>query len=184
VAYGLEAYDIESVRRSELVGEHLKLVSLRGWRDDYSAELSGGQQRRVELARGLAPEPDVLVLAVGEQEITLSGLRSDRPVETPVTCHVRPEALTLRPQGGTGEASTLNGEVTRRGYRAPVRRDGPAVDRQRTRRRTTGSTAGSREQAGNRAPGSEADAVRGGHRLDRVAAAACPSHHTPDRGCD
>ncbi|ELY48102.1 ABC transporter ATP-binding protein [Natronorubrum sulfidifaciens] len=62
VAYGLTARNIDSERRTELVSEYLELVDLSDQRAAYPAELSGGQQRRVELARALAPQPDVLLL--------------------------------------------------------------------------------------------------------------------------
>ncbi|MFA9425791.1 ABC transporter ATP-binding protein [Natronorubrum sp. A-ect3] len=62
VAYGLKARDIEPARRDELVTDYLGLVDLCDQRTAAPSELSGGQQRRVELARALAPQPDVLVL--------------------------------------------------------------------------------------------------------------------------
>ncbi|WP_435095126.1 ABC transporter ATP-binding protein [Halorubrum sp. N11] len=62
VAYGLENGDLTADQVDERVDRYLDLVELADRRDASPKSLSGGETRRVELARALAPEPDVLLL--------------------------------------------------------------------------------------------------------------------------
>jgi len=62
VAYGLKPQAVDQAHRERIVEESLELVDLTDQRGAYPSELSGGQQRRVELARAVAPQPDVLLL--------------------------------------------------------------------------------------------------------------------------
>lgn len=62
VGFGLEMLRWSKARRSARVAEVLKLVGLSDFADRRPEALSGGQQQRVALARGLAPEPRVLLL--------------------------------------------------------------------------------------------------------------------------
>ena len=62
IAYGLQRKGWKRGRIDDRVDEMLALVQLDGFGTRRPSQLSGGQARRVGLARALAPSPDVLLL--------------------------------------------------------------------------------------------------------------------------
>ncbi|CAM4417239.1 quaternary amine ABC transporter ATP-binding protein [Paenibacillus tarimensis] len=62
VEYGLEVQGIDKKKRRDTAMESLRLVGLENWADSYPDQLSGGMQQRVGLARGLATDPDILLM--------------------------------------------------------------------------------------------------------------------------
>jgi len=62
VAYGLEVQGISRKEWSEKVMNVLTMVGLDAWADSYPANLSGGMQQRVGIARALATDPDILLM--------------------------------------------------------------------------------------------------------------------------
>ncbi|GLX69614.1 quaternary amine ABC transporter ATP-binding protein [Paenibacillus glycanilyticus] len=62
VEYGLEVQGIEKQARRQMAEQSLQLVGLGGWENSYPDQLSGGMQQRVGLARGLANDPDILLM--------------------------------------------------------------------------------------------------------------------------
>ncbi|GAB7022688.1 glycine betaine/L-proline ABC transporter ATP-binding protein ProV [Salidesulfovibrio brasiliensis] len=61
-AFGMELAKIDKNKRRERAREALAQVGLSGWEESYPAQLSGGMQQRVGLARGLAVDPDILLM--------------------------------------------------------------------------------------------------------------------------
>jgi glycine betaine/proline transport system ATP-binding protein len=61
-AFGLEMDGIDKSTREARALQALEQVGLEAWADSMPNELSGGMQQRVGLARGLAVDPDVLLM--------------------------------------------------------------------------------------------------------------------------
>lgn len=62
VGFPLKMDGVPKQERREQVKEMLAFVDLEGYIDRYPQQLSGGEQQRVALTRGMIAEPDVLLL--------------------------------------------------------------------------------------------------------------------------
>ncbi|MDE2295281.1 MAG: choline ABC transporter ATP-binding protein [Gammaproteobacteria bacterium] len=62
VGFGLELRGESVAARRRVVDEKLELVGLTQWADRHVAELSGGMQQRVGLARAFATDADILLM--------------------------------------------------------------------------------------------------------------------------
>jgi glycine betaine/proline transport system ATP-binding protein len=61
-AFGLEMDGVDRQAREERALKALEQVGLEAWAESMPDELSGGMQQRVGLARGLAVDPDILLM--------------------------------------------------------------------------------------------------------------------------
>jgi glycine betaine/proline transport system ATP-binding protein len=62
VEYGLEIQKVDPKEREDRALKALDQVGLKGWENSYPAQLSGGMQQRVGLARALALDPDIMLM--------------------------------------------------------------------------------------------------------------------------
>lgn len=120
VELGLKIRGVEPQKRREIVQHYLALVGLAQQGSKHPSELSGGMQQRIQIARALANDPDILLMdepfaALDSQtRATLQGelLRIWRTTRNCVLfiTHDIDEAVTLATRIGVmraGPASTL-----------------------------------------------------------------------------
>ena len=62
IAFALELRNVDAFTRMQLADKVIETVHLQGYGDRMPAELSGGMQQRVGLARALAADPEILLM--------------------------------------------------------------------------------------------------------------------------
>lgn len=62
VEYGLKMQKVPKEKRNEIVQKCIQLVGLSGHEKKHPSELSGGMKQRVQIARSIASDPEILIM--------------------------------------------------------------------------------------------------------------------------
>jgi NitT/TauT family transport system ATP-binding protein len=62
VHFGLRARKVPRQERDSIIDKYLKMVGLDHHRDKFPSQLSGGMRQRLQIARALAVEPEILLM--------------------------------------------------------------------------------------------------------------------------
>ena len=60
IGFGLRGR--QEAERNQIISRYIEMVGLTGFEDSYPRELSGGMKQRVEIARALAANPDIIYM--------------------------------------------------------------------------------------------------------------------------
>ena len=109
ILVALEAHGLDGAERSEKLEELLEDFKILHVRHNYAYSLSGGERRRVEIARALAGNPSFLLLdepfagidpiAVGDIQGIIRQLREERGIGILITDHNVRETLGICDRG-------------------------------------------------------------------------------------
>jgi NitT/TauT family transport system ATP-binding protein len=137
VAFGLELRGVDRTTREAIASRLVRSVGLAGFEHYYPAQLSGGMQQRVGLARALAIEPRVLLMDEPFGSVDSMTRRSLQ--EELLRLHQETPKTVVFVTHSVDEAVRLGDKVVRLGGRPARIEESVAVDLPRPRPREIGA---------------------------------------------